>query len=376
MMKRILVVGAGFAGAVVARELAEDGYIVDVIDARDHIGGNSYDYEDKNGIRIHKYGPHICHTNNTAAFEWFSKFTEWVPYRHQVRALLDNGKYVPIPLNRNTINEVFNLNLQNNEEVEQFLDTVKIPHETINNSRELIEARFGEKLTNIFFAPYTKKMWGASLEDTAKSIAGRIPTVLDESGDYFPTEQHQCLPKDGYTAAFNRMFDHPNIKVSVSTVFEKSMERRYYHVFNSMPIDVYFDNCHGELPYRSIKFKTETLDCIKKFPVATVNFTDDGIYTRVTEWKNFPNHGSNDACTVITYEEPCDYRDNNMERYYPMRDAAGVYSGIHRKYQEEADKLPNVTFIGRCGLYAYFDMHMSISASLNTVKKFRLSEKA
>jgi len=332
-MSKVLVVGAGFSGAAIARELANVGHKVDVIESRNHIGGNAYDYINEHGIRVHKYGPHIFHTNNKDIVDWLSNFTDWVDYKHTVKAILKNGQYVTLPVNR---------------------ETKRIVGE--------------ENIIDTFIRPYTRKMWNKEIEELDPSILQRVPIRDDYNELYFPNDDYQMMPKDGYTAMFEKILDHENINVSLSTHFDKSMEVDYDYIFNSMPIDVYFDNKFGELPYRSIKFHTNNIPAPKLFPTATVNFTHDGPYTRVTEWKNFPLHGENDCMTTITYEEPCDYKDNNYERYYPVKDIDGKNRDIYKMYREMIP--PNMEFIGRCGLYVYINMDQAIASALATAKRF------
>jgi UDP-galactopyranose mutase len=331
---KILVVGAGFAGAVIARECAEAGHVITVIDQRDHIAGNAYDYIDENGIRIHKYGPHLFHTNNKAVIDWMSKFTEWTEYQHKVKAQLDDGRYVTLPVNKET--------------------------------KEIVGE---ENVLDIFFRPYTYKMWGKTLDELNPAIINRVPIRDDDNELYFPNDEYQQMPKDGYTKMFAKIYDHENIEVQLETSFDYWMEGDYDYVFNSMPIDQYFGNRHGELPYRSIKFHNVTLNQTRVLPTGTVNFTHDGPFTRVTEWKNIANHGTNDYKTVLTYEEPCDYKDNNMERYYPVQDVEGTNRDTYKKYKDMVDE-SKMQFIGRCGQYVYIDMHMAVSGALATARKF------
>jgi len=331
---RILIVGAGFSGAVIARECAAAGHLVKVIDKRDHIGGNAYDYIDSNGIRIHKYGPHLFHTNNEKVVQWLSQFTEWQPYQHKVKAQLNDGTYVTLPVNKET--------------------------------KEIVGE---DNVLDIFFRPYTKKMWGKSLDELDPSIINRVPIRDDDNELYFPNDEYQMMPKKGYTEIFHNIFNHSNIEVELNVEFDKSMEEEYDYIFNSMPIDMYFDYDYGELPYRSIKFHNVTLQQPRVLPTATVNFTHDGPYTRVTEWKNIPCHGSNDYTTVLTYEQPCDYKDNDYERYYPVKDLEGTNRETYKKYKDRVDE-DKMTFIGRCGMYVYVDMHQAISSALATARRF------
>lgn len=332
-MPKILVVGAGMAGAVVARELAEAGCKVVVIDKRDHIAGNCYDYVNEYGIRVHKYGPHLFHTNNKEVFDWLSKFTKWIPYQHKVKALLEDGRYVTLPVNKET--------------------------------KEIVGE---ENVVDTFIRPYTRKMWGMEIEDLDPSILQRVPIRDDMNELYFPNDEYQYMPEDGYTKMFMNIFDHENIEVWLRTEFEKNMEKDYDFVFNSMPIDTYFNNLYGPLEYRSIKFHHVNLPAPKLLPTATVNFTHDGRYTRMTEWKHLPNHGGNDQVTTLTYEEPCDYKENNFERYYPIKDIKGINKTRLKNYQALVPK--NMEFIGRCGMYVYIDMHMAVASSIASVKRW------
>ena len=406
---KILVVGAGFAGATVARTLAEAGHKVLVIDQRDHIGGNAYDYVNEHGIRVHRYGPHLWHTSNDEVQEWASRFTEWVPYRHHVQALLNDGTYVPLPINHDTIEAVFGNRFDswayNNDWIEYhpetgdlicykrgahaaFLETIVEKHADVTNSRQHVENSVGKELCDLFFAPYTLKMWGLPLEDLPASVAARIPTNVEtRSYDYFPKDKHQVLPKDGYTAMFERILQHPNITVSLKTsradLMDKSLQvfwqgkvgfdpQAFDHTFTSEPIDAYFRCQLGELPWRSIRMRTYSVPVPSLLPAPVVNFTHDGPFTRVTEWKALPAHGDNGCWTTLTVEEPCDYRDNSMERYYPVKTSQAdcPHRALYQRYREMAEALPNVTFIGRCGLYVYTDMGPCISSSLAIANRF------
>lgn len=331
---RYLIVGAGFSGATLARELAEAGHSVVVIDKRMHVAGNAYD-EECNGIRFHKYGPHLFHTKNKRVYDYLSKFTTWLDYRHKVKALLSDGQYVTLPVNRET--------------------------------KDIVGE---ENIIDTFFRPYTKKMWGMDIEELDKSILNRVPVRDDDNEYYFPDDPYQGLPDEGYTKLISNMLSHDNIRVYLGISYSKIYESEYDHVFNSMPIDMYYDYQYGELPYRSIIFSHNTLDLPRALPTATVNFTHDGPHTRVTEWKNLPGHDiDNPYQTMLTFEEPCDYKDNDMERYYPVKDVDGKNRAIYEKYKN----IPNdkVTFIGRCGQYVYIDMDMAVNASLQLAEKFK-----
>lgn len=416
-MKNALVVGAGFAGATAARTLAEAGWKVVVIDKRLHVAGNAHDYVNEHGIRVHTYGPHLWHTSNDEVQTWASRFTEWVPYEHRVKAQLPDGSFTPLPINNETIADVFGdrfvIWAQDNgwergdkwdgywfEEGahEAFLQTLlpKDVNGEVTNSYDHVVRSVGQELCDLFFAPYTKKMWGLTLEQLPSSVAARIPTNVrsyDDSGinedRYFPKDKHQYLPKDGYTAFVTRILDHENITVHLGVsreMFDAAadcpLQEAWFkdhggkiafdHVFTSEPIDVYYGCDLGELPWRSIKMHVQNVPLRSILPAAVVNFTHDGPWTRVTEWKKLPCHGENPLITTLTFEEPCDYRDNSMERYYPVKtaDVECPHRALYRRYKERADQDPKLTFIGRCGLYAYLDMGPCISSTLAVIHRF------
>lgn len=367
--QKILVVGAGFAGAVYSRLLAEAGYRVEVIDRRDHIAGNAFDFVDKNGIRVHRYGPHLFHTNNARVVDWLRGFGSWIPYMHRVRAELEDGRFVPLPVNLTTINAVFGTDLENEEQTTAFLASVAEPNGAPKNAGEYLNARIGRRLTDLFFRPYTKKMWRLDLEDMDDAVVRRIPIRYDLEDRYFPNDRYQMMPEGGYTRLFEHIFDHEAISIRLGTAYEPGMEAGYHHCFNSMPIDEYFGYSLGELPYRSIRFhaRTETVTHDREWSVT--NFVDLGPHTRETWWHIIPGHLVEDTGRrTITREEPCDYRDNNDERYYPVKTADGRYQAVYNGYRDLASKLPNMNFIGRCGTYQYLDMDQVINQSMAGVE--------
>jgi UDP-galactopyranose mutase len=414
-MKKALVVGAGFAGAVVARTLADTGeWQVLVIDKRPHFGGNAYDHVDMHGIRVHDYGPHLWHTSNDEVQEWASQFTEWVEYKHEVRAQLANGDTVPLPINPETIEKVFGTRFfgwcsatdwmstefphatPKKGAHAAFLETLVEHHAEVTNARQHVENSVGKELCDLFFEPYTKKMWGLSLEELPASVAARIPTNV-ESGStlYFPKDKHQVLPKDGYEAMFLNIFNHENIAYitglsreelssfnhedpTLIAEFERLFgafplsEANFDHVFTAEPIDAYYGSDLGALPWRSIRMHTASFPLPSALPSAVLNFTHDGPFTRATEWKKLPGHGENSVWTTLTFEEPCDYTENYMERYYPVKTSQRdcPNRALYNQYADRAAQNPKLTFIGRCGTYQYLDMWMVISQTLKTVKTF------
>lgn len=334
---KFLIVGAGFSGAVLARELFDAGHYVHVIDEKHHFAGHAYDYMDsKTGIRIHKYGPHLFHTKNKKVYDYLGHFTEWVPYKHKVKALLSDGTYVTLPVNEETAEIVG---------VGNIIDT--------------------------FYRPYTKKMWGMDLEELDPSIINRVPIRADMNEYYFPDDAYQALPKDGYTNLIENILKPllDNSDVYLNAPFHKTMETLYDHVFYSGPIDQYYDYQFGDLPYRSISFTNIDIPAPGILPAATVNFTHNGAATRMTEWSKLPNSKKNPGYTTITVEYPCDYKENNSRRYYPVKDVDGKNRALYMKYKN----IPNekVTFIGRCGQYVYIDMDQAVNASLALAERWK-----
>lgn len=329
---KCLVVGAGLYGAVLARALADKGHSLHVIEQRDHIAGNCFDQKNEHGIRIHTYGPHIFHTSNETVVAYVKKFADWLPYRHRVRAQLGDGTLVPLPVNRETLKHV---------PLERVIDT--------------------------FFRPYTRKMWGMEIEELDPSILARVPVDPDAPDDYFPKDSFVGFPEQGYAAFVGEILHHPAISVALATTYTHGMEDAFDYCFNAMPIDAFFGFKFGRLPYRSIRFQTFSLPVPRLFPVAVVNFTHDGPSTRVTEWKQFPGHGVSPDWTTLTIEHPCADHENGYERYYPVKDRDGANRALYRRYHELVPS--RMRFIGRCGLYAYLDMHQAISSALRLAEE-------
>src|SRR6185295_13896120 len=254
-----MVVGAGFAGSVLAERLAAGlGKKVLVVDKRSHLGGNAYDCFDEHGILIHRYGPHIFHTNSREVFTYLSRFTEWYPYQHRVRAWVD-GRLVPIPINLDTINELYGTNF-NSFQLAEFYKSVAEPRAQLRTSEDVIVSQVGRELYEKFFRNYTRKQWGLDPSELDAAVAARVPARINRDDRYF-TDSYQAMPLRGYTRMFERMLSHPNIKVMLNTDYrEIEGSILYEHTIFTGPVDEFFDYRFGQLPYRSLHFKFETLD--------------------------------------------------------------------------------------------------------------------
>jgi UDP-galactopyranose mutase len=351
-----LVVGAGFAGSVIAERLAtQRNAKVLVIDRRNHVGGNAYDRYDSAGILIHQYGPHIFHTNSEKIYRYLSQFTEWRAYEHRVLAQVD-GQLLPIPINRTTLNKLYGLSLATEEEVEQFLAARAQPIETIRTSEDVVLARVGRDLYEKFFRGYTTKQWGLSPEELDKSVTARVPTRANTDDRYF-SDTYQVMPAGGYTRMFERMLRHPNIKVMLQTQWHEIREMiPFRRVIYTGPIDEFFDYRFGRLRYRSLHFEHVTLDREWHQPVAVVNYPQDEHYTRVTEYKHLT--GQAHSKTSLTFEYPAETGDP----YYPIPQVEQQQR--FKAYERLAKELTRVRFIGRLATYRYYNMDQVVGQAL------------
>jgi UDP-galactopyranose mutase len=360
LMYDFLIVGAGFAGSVLAERLASKaGKKVLIIDKRNHIGGNAYDHYDEHGILVHKYGPHIFHTNSREVYDYLGNFTEWRPYEHRVLASVD-GMLVPIPINLDTINRLYGLNLCASE-VEDFLRSKAEKKEHIATSEDVVVSKVGRELYNKFFKGYTKKQWDLDPSELDASVAARIPTRSNRDNRYF-TDTYQVMPLQGYTKMFENMLDHPNIHVLLNTDYKEVEDIiPFRKMIYTGPIDYYFDYCYGKLPYRSIDFKFETYNQDLFQPTGTVNYPNEQAYTRITEFKYLT--GQQHQKTSVVYEFP----KAEGDPYYPVPRPEN--SELYRKYQLLAAELNDVFFVGRLATYKYYNMDQVVAQALTLFKK-------
>lgn len=363
---RVLVVGAGFAGCVIARELADAGVIVQLIERRLHLGGNAFDQVNSHGERIHIYGPHLLHGDkNSLAIRWLSRFTEWTPYEHRVRALLPNRTTTPLPVNRTTLEDVFGLMLENEQAAAQLLDNEVVETNRLNTD-EVFLSTVGPRLADLFFRPYTAKMWGVHPRDLEAAVGSRLPVRLNRDDRYF-TDSFQAMPSYGYTTMFEKICAHERISISLGSAYQPQLDRGFDHTFLAVPIDEYFDFCYGRLPYRSIRFENRELGEQQSAPV--INFTDASPYTRKTQWDLISNsQRRQDGLHSYTYEIPCAAEDNNNECYYPVRNQKSL--ALYQRYEKLSMLESRRTFIGRTGLFRYIDMVPCISIHLQIAARY------
>ena len=362
-----LIVGAGFAGSVLAERLARgSGKSVLLCDRRNHVGGNAYDHADAAGILVHKYGPHIFHTNSREIFEYLSRFTTWRGYAHRVLASVE-GKLLPIPINLETINRLYGLKLAENE-VEKFLATRAIKYESPRTSEEVVLSRVGADLYEKFFRNYTRKQWGVDPSQLDGQVTARIPVRTNRDDRYF-TDQFQFMPRWGFTRMFENMLDHEHIDLALATDFyELRKEVNFRQLIYSGPIDQFFDFRYGKLPYRSLHFEHRTLDREWFQPVAVVNYPNDFEYTRVTEFKHLT--GQQHQRTSIVYEYP----RSEGDPYYPVPQP--MNASVYSQYRKLAESLPNVRFVGRLGTYRYYNMDQVVGQALTLYKNLMRVEAA
>ena len=355
-----LITGAGFAGSTIARALADAGRKVYLIDRRAHIGGNAFDEPDAHGVLVHRYGPHIFHTNSEKVWEFLSRFTEWCPYEHRVLGVVD-GKHYPFPINRDTLNLLYGLNLDE-AGAAAFFERVREPREPVRSSEDVVLNSVGRDLYEKFFLNYTRKQWGLEPAQLKAGVAARIPVRTNTDDRYF-TDTFQAMPLHGYTKMFERMLDHPNITVELGVNFADVRQRGgWAHVVYTGPIDAYFGHCYGPLPYRSLRFEHEHLANTAQYqPVGTVNYPNDHAYTRITEFKHLT--GQQHTGTSIVREYP----QAQGDPYYPI--PSDENEALFKRYQALADAERGVTFVGRLAEYRYYNMDQVVAAALAAAQR-------
>ena len=365
-MVDFLIVGAGFAGSVLARKLAEDCHATClVVDRREHIAGNAFDSTDSHGVLLHRYGPHYFRTNSSRVVEFLSRFTTWHPVEYRIQSCVE-GKLWPFPINLNTF-EMLLGRASSSAEMEATLAQWRVPITSPANSEEVIVSQVGWKLYEMFYRNYTRKQWAREPRELDPSVCGRIP-IRTNRDDRYLTESFQALPADGYTAMFANMLDHPRIEVRLGTAYEdvrRGVGCR--HLIYTGSLDAYFDFCHGPLAYRSLRFEAETHFQEFVQPVVQVNFPNDHAYTRTVEIKHAT--GQKLPVTTVMKEYPIE-AGTEAEPYYPVPapDTRLVFS----KYQTLAECERDVTFLGRLANYRYYNMDQIVALALTTFEKLRV----
>ncbi len=357
-----LIVGAGFAGSVMAERIATQlNKKVLIIEKRDHIGGNAYDEYDEHGILVHRYGPHIFHTNSKKVFDYLSQFTEWRFYEHKVLAKLNNSLY-PIPINRITINKLYDLNFKNDDQINDYLNKVRLSHKPIQNSEDIIVSQVGYDLFEKFFKYYTKKQWNLEPRELSPQVCGRIPVRKNDDCRYF-TDKNQFMPKNGYTKMFEKMLSNSNIEIVLNTDYKTIInDIKFDKMIYTGPIDYFFDYKFGKLPYRSIKFKFENFKTDKYQETAQINYVSPEVkYTRVIEHKYLSGQVSNS--TTISKEYPL----FDGEPYYPVPTEENRM--LYLKYEAETNKLKDFIFCGRLAEYQYFNMDQVVASTLKVFRE-------
>jgi len=357
-----LVVGAGFAGSVLAERLARElDKRVLVVDKRPHIGGNAYDRYDDAGILIHPYGPHIFHTNSAEIFEYLSSFTKWRPYQHRVLASVD-GQLVPMPINLDTVNRLYGLKLTAFE-MEQWLASVAEKKERLVTSEDVVVSKVGRDLYNKFFRGYTRKQWALEPSELDASVTARVPTRTNRDDRYF-ADTFQAMPVNGYTRMFEKMLGHPNIKVMLNTDYREVVDLLpWKRMVYTGPIDAFFNFRHGKLPYRSLEFQHVNLPQEQFQAVGTVNYPNDYAYTRISEFKHIT--GQRHPTTSVVYEYP----RADGDPYYPVPRPENA--ALYKLYEAEAEAMTNVTFVGRLATYRYYNMDQVVGQALAAFKRLR-----
>jgi UDP-galactopyranose mutase len=350
-----LIVGAGLAGSVLAERLASSGRRVLLVDRRPHVGGNAYDHYDDAGVLVHKYGPHIFHTNSKRVFDYLSRFTAWRPYEHRVKASV-RGQLLPVPINLDTVNRLYGLALTPDELV-RFFDERAEPVERVRTSEDVVVSTVGRDLYETFFRGYTRKQWGRDPSLLDASVTARVPTRTNTDDRYF-TDTYQAMPLHGYTRMFERMLAHPNIKVLLNADYrEVEGVIPYSRLIYTGPIDEYFGHRFGKLPYRSLHFEFQTIRSPLYQRAPVVNYPGDEPFTRVTEFKYLTGQESSRTTVVVEYPRA------EGDPYYPV--PCPENAAVYKRYQALADQTPGVEFVGRLATYRYYNMDQVVAQALS-----------
>ena len=382
-MEKVIVVGAGLSGATIARLLAERGKDVIVVDKRENIGGNVYDYYDKNGILVQAYGPHVFHTSDEEVFEFLSKFTEWNEYKHKVVARVRKDKFVPVPFNLTSLYSLFPLSKA--LRIEEALKTEvgegnQIPILELRKSENPLLREFADFVYKYIFYIYTMKQWGCKPEQLGQTIMGRVPVKVSNDDGYF-SDKYQVMPQKGFTQLISNILRHPRIKLKLKTDLKKEIALKDGQIYfggrvldgtliYTGCVDELFDYKYGVLPYRSLKFKFQTLKQSSFQPAAVVNYTTSASYTRITEFTKFTCKPKDS--TVIVKEYAVKHKKGKNIPYYPV--TTGRNKVDYDKYEQEAKNYKNLYLLGRLGTYRYLNMDQAVKNAINLFAKIEGEE--
>lgn len=355
-----LIVGTGFAGATLARKLAENNKKICIIDRRDHIGGNSFDYYDNSGVLVHKYGPHYFRTDDKIIWDFLSKFTEWRYYQYVVKSFVD-GQLFDLPINLNTINQFYNTNFSSFE-AKEFLEKIKVKIDGPKNSEEQVISQVGQDIYEKFFKNYTIKQWKTDPKNLDTSITARIPIRFNKDPRYF-SSFYQAMPKNGYHKIFDNLLNHKNITIKLKTDFKNINNIIYDKLIYTGCIDEFFDYKHGNLGYRSLRFEFETFNQEYYQDYSQINYPNEYDFTRIVEIKHAT--GQKIKNTTIVREYP----EESGDPYYPILTKDNM--AIYEKYLNESQKISNVYFVGRLAQFKYLNMDQAIKEALNLFEKLK-----
>lgn len=366
-----VIVGAGLTGVTLAEQVASQrNERVLIIDQRDHVGGNIYDEYNEHGILVHKYGPHIFHTNDKEVFDYLSQFTNWISYQHKVLGLVD-GQHIPLPFNLNSIDALFSRSM-----AVRFVDKLvanygfgaNVP---ILRLREVCDADLkflADYIYHNVYENYTKKQWGIAPEELSSVVTARVPIRVSRDNRYFQ-DKYQAMPSEGYTVMIKRMLSHPNIRIMLKTSWKDvASDLCFSNFIYTGQIDEFFDFKHGRLPYRSLKFDMQTHNCCNYQNAPVVNYPNDYEYTRVTEYKLLT--GQVHSQTTLCHEYSINHVSGMNIPYYPVPREENMVILENYKAEREKIKTP-VFFAGRLGRYKYCNMDESVRNSLNIINDWK-----